>query len=382
MSVNLLVPFGFYGWGNVGDESTLQGFSRLVARDRKRVRVWVASRNPDHTARVEPSFKYFNAVGRDIRRRFARLLSIGQVVAGGTPIMDVLGEWPLSELAPLVSDAYRKQKPMIFVGTGTEALTKEKSRAIMAKEIVPKVLHWSVRCTRDKERLVDYGVVQERVTVAADMAWLLEKVSTEFGKEYLKQLNIDTDASLVGVNVNNEKFVLEREPRLFEKLGGFLDLVVEKYGVNILFFCNEVREGESFDKVASQKVQAHMKKRDKTILMPNHYWAPQEMLSLLGCCRMTFGMRYHFCLFSALQNVPFIALKRSGKVEDLCWDMNWPYGVSLNEIDVVKLSDMYEDIEQNRDHIIKSLPVKVAALRERALMNSASLDALFRSLGK
>ena len=380
--MNLLVPFGFYGWGNVGDESTLQGFARLVALNRKNVRVWVASRNKSHTAEVEPSFKYFNAEGRDVVRKLAYFLSAGQVIAGGTPIMDVLGDWPFSELVPLVNAAHQKQKPLIFVGTGTEALTQEKSRLIMANEIAPKVLGWSVRCTRDKERLVDYGVPSEKVTVAADMAWLLEKVSTDFGRNYLKQLNVNTDSPLVGVNVNNEKFVIEKEPRLFEKLAAFLDMIVTKYGVRILFFCNEVREGESFDKVASQKVQASMKQIDKTFLIPNHYWAPQQVLSLLGCCHMTFGMRYHFCLFSALQNIPYIALKRSGKVEDLCWDMDWPYGVSLNEIDETRLFDIYTDVEQNRGAIMQALPEKVRILRERSLKNSVPLDALFRDLGK
>ena len=380
--MNLLVPFGFYGCGNIGDESTLQGFARLIKRNRNGLGVWVASRNPSHTARVEPAFKYYNALKRDIRRRFARIMSVGQVVAGGTPIMDVLGDWPFSELVPLVSYANRKKKPIVFVGIGTEPLQLETSRLTMAKVIAPKVHHWSVRCARDKERLVDYGVAQECVTVAADMAWLLEKVSTEFGREYLGRLKIDIDAALVGVNVNNEKFVLEKEPRLFEKLGAFLDTVVEKYGVRILFFCNEVREGESFDKVASQKLQSHMKYRDKTFLMPNHYWAPQQMLSLLGCCRVTIGMRYHFCIFSALQNVPFIALKRSGKVEDLCWDMNWPYGASLDEIDADRLFDIYTDAEQNKNQVIKSLSEKVGILRERANRNAVPLDALFRSLGQ
>ena len=44
--MNLIAPFGFYGWGNIGDESTLQGFARLVSHAHPAMRVWVASRNP------------------------------------------------------------------------------------------------------------------------------------------------------------------------------------------------------------------------------------------------------------------------------------------------------------------------------------------------
>lgn len=378
--MSLLVPFGFYGAGNVGDEATLQGFARLLSHNHDGLRVWVGSRNPSHTARVEPAFRYHKAEGADLRRWFAQHLAEGQVVAGGTPIMDVLGNWPLSELAPLVSIAHLKHKPMVFVGIGTEELQRDESRVTMAKVIAPNVLHWSVRCTRDKERLMDYGVAEESVTVAADMAWLLERASTAFGKEYLEKLNLESDAGLIGVNVNNEKFVMEQEPELFEKLASFLDVIIEKYGVRVLFFCHDVRETETFDKVASEKVVAHMKHHDRTFIMPNHYWSPQEMLSFIGCCRLTIGMRYHFCIFSALQNVPFIAVKRSGKVEDLCWDIDWPYGVSMGEISVDGLTDMYDSIEQNWNPLLKSLLDKVVLMRERALINAIPLVVLFERL--
>ena len=51
-SMNLVAPFGFYGWGNIGDEATLQGFARLMAGSPPKPRVWVASQNPRHTARA------------------------------------------------------------------------------------------------------------------------------------------------------------------------------------------------------------------------------------------------------------------------------------------------------------------------------------------
>ena len=93
--MNLLAPFGFYGWGNIGDEATLQGFARLVARSPHRFRVWVGSHNPRHTARVEPSFRYFHHPFSDWTRRWANYRTSAVVVAGGTPIMDCHGDWPL-----------------------------------------------------------------------------------------------------------------------------------------------------------------------------------------------------------------------------------------------------------------------------------------------
>jgi polysaccharide pyruvyl transferase WcaK-like protein len=380
--MNLIAPFGFYGAGNIGDESTLQGFARLLFWYHPGTHVWVASRNPAHTKRVEPSFKYFKAVGRDPFRRWAKYRSTACVFPGGTPIMDVLGQWPLSELTPLVSEAKRTRKSIVFVGTGTEVFRRDESRLIMSKLISPNVLHWTVRSSRDKERLVEYGVLDECITVAADMAWMLERVSTQFAQDYLRKLNVDTNVPLVGVNVNNEPFMLTREPRIFEKLAAFLDIIVERYGVQVLFLCNEIRDGEIFDKVASQKVLAHMKNRNRTFLLPNHYWTPQQMLSFIGCCHLTITTRYHFCLFSALQDVPFIAIKRSDKVDDLCWDMNWIYAVSLDEIDPVLMRNFYLEIEQRRQQIVTSLRATSQLLKERVLKNNCAFDVLAEALKK
>ena len=41
--------------------------------------------------------------------------------AGGTPVQDGLGEWPLSEVAPLVRAAAVRKVPMTFVGVGVRA---------------------------------------------------------------------------------------------------------------------------------------------------------------------------------------------------------------------------------------------------------------------
>lgn len=374
--MRLVAPFGFYGWGNIGDESTLQGFARLVSRHGRNLRVWVASRSPEHTARVEPSFKYFRAEGRDPRRWWARRRAAAYVVPGGTPIMDVLGGWPLSEVAPLVDAARNEAKPMVFVGTGTERLQRAESRTVFAQRIAPGVRHWSVRSERDKVRLVEYGVAPERVGVAADLAWMLEGASNAWGRSYLSRVGVRLDGPLVGVNVTNERFVAKLEPELFAKLAGVLDSLVDKHGARIVFLCNEVRDGETFDRVASEKVRGCMRRAESAWLVPNRYWTPQDMLSLIGCCHLVVGMRYHFCLFAALQGVPFVALERSDKVADLRWDLNWAYGMPLAGLSVPQLLEMGSDILSDGGSAAQLLAGRVKEMRERVLRNTSALEAV------
>lgn len=371
------MPFGFYGWGNIGDESTLQGFARLVGRrPGLAAPTWVASRNPAHTAHVEPSFRYYGALGRDLRGWWARRRADAYVFAGGTPIMDILGAYPLADVVPIVTTGVRRRKRVLFVGVGTERLHREPSRRTVAEVLAPGVERWSVRSVRDRDRLVEYGVRPDAVIVAGDMAWLLDPAPSAWGRDYLRTLEVDVERPLVGVNVNNEPFMQREAPRLLEDLGRFLDELVERHDATALFLCNDVNEGPTYDKAASAIVRGAMKRADRACLVPNRYWSPQQMLSMIGCCRVTVSTRYHFCLFSALQGVPFLALQRSDKVNDLCHDLGWTYGTPIHAATPSALLDLADDLERDRPTWTASLTRGSTEMRQRALKNHAALDAL------
>ena len=374
--MRLVAPFGFYGWGNIGDESTLQGFARLLANYGNGTRAWVASRNPSHTARVEPSLKYYNAAGIDLRGKWARLRANAAVVAGGTPVMDVFGSWPLKEVATVVVGAAGRHQPFAFVGSGTETLQRQESRRLLSEVLAPRVCHWTVRSVRDEERLSEYGVPSERITVAADMAWMLDSVPRDFGEKCLEGFGIDPGMHCVGVNLTGERFALAQQPELFSRIAAFLDALTENSSVRVLFLANEVRDDDTFDAAASRKVIAGMKNADRALVVPNRYWSPQEMMSLIACCRLTVSMRYHFCLFSAVQGVPFIALQRSDKVSDLCRDLGWPHGLALDDLTALRLISMSADVERNRPQYVAMLAQQVAKMRDRALHNRVALDRL------
>jgi polysaccharide pyruvyl transferase WcaK-like protein len=371
----LLAPFGFYGWGNIGDEATLQGFAKVVGSARQPFQVWVAAQNPKHTAKVEPTFRYFHSNARPWLRSWLRYRTSARVIAGGTPIMDCLGEWPLSDLVPLVDEARASGKPLAFVGSGTERLERDTSRRIVGELFAPIVRFWTVRSEPDEARLLEYGVPASRVSVAADMAWLLEPVSGDWGAEQLSAWDIPR-GRLVGVNLMNERPVRERHPELFEVMGQWLDQLVESHDAWILFFCNDARNGVGFDRAAALRALSAMKRRDRTFLLPNTYWPPQRMMSLLANCYMNVSMRYHFCMFSALQGVPFVALQRSDKVVDLCGDLAWPYGLDLGGLDAEKLLELYETIDSRYEHSVQHLRSRIPDLRRRATRNIDALDML------
>jgi polysaccharide pyruvyl transferase WcaK-like protein len=263
-----------------------------------------------------------------------------------------------------------------FVGVGTERLHREESRRTIARELAPRVRHWSVRSEYDRERLLASGVDGDRVTVAADLAWTLPRIDVDPGSPRPECLRARPGEELIGVNVTNERFVAERAPHLRGALGRLFDHLIEKRNARIVFFCNEIREDDSFDKAASQRIIREMAHRDRAAILPNEYRTPQQMMALIGACRLVIGMRYHFCLFAAIQGVPFVGVNRSDKVADLCRDLAWGHAVELDQADAARLEAMATGLLDEGPSAGKALLSRVAKMRDRVWLNCAALDAL------
>jgi polysaccharide pyruvyl transferase WcaK-like protein len=106
------------------------------------------------------------------------------------------------------------------------------------------------------------------------------------------------------------------------------------------------------------------------------------MLSLIACCRMTITSRYHFSLFSAVQKVPFLALKRSDKIDDLCWDLRWDYGVALGHLGDLSLAEMLSEMETKRASLVARLEENARKMRQRTLKNRVAIAALAKETAK
>jgi polysaccharide pyruvyl transferase WcaK-like protein len=105
------------------------------------------------------------------------------------------------------------------------------------------------------------------------------------------------------------------------------------------------------------------------------------MMSIVGCCDLTVSMRYHFCLFSALQAVPFIAMLRSDKLADLCWDMDWPATLVPAEFDSDDLVEHAEQLKRGAEALHAQLKQRVQDMRSRALDNAVALKVLTNGVG-
>jgi polysaccharide pyruvyl transferase WcaK-like protein len=379
--MRLVAPFGFYGSGNIGDEATLLGFGRLMERFGGGISVDVASSDPAHTKRVEPAFRHYQYIDgiMGLPAKLHAHMGAGYIIPGGTPLMDNLGDWPLLSLGGMLQHAGNWGKPAAFVGVGVEQLRHDISRKRVQEQIIPNVMCWSVRSVHDRDRLLDLGVAPELITVAADMAWLLDPADPAYGRKVTQRLGLG-GRPIIGVNINAEDHMIEKAPRLFTELAAGLDDLVNRHGARVLFLFNEVREGETYDQAAADLVRSLMSRKDAVLMGPSDYLIPQEMMSIIAQCAMTISTRYHFCVFSALQGVPFLGIRRSDKVSDLCRDLGWKAALDPDTATRADISAAGDRLLGDPAAELEKLANKIAAMRVRAEDNRIALDALMGAM--
>ena len=237
------------------------------------------------------------------------------LLVGDTPVTESLSlDWPLRFLSPRLRAFHDAGQPVDAVGVGVEPLRSEEARAIFARDFLP-IRSWTVRSPACRARLIELGVPAERTFVGADWAWLYRprRDLRAWGADTWTRLGMDPGRPLLVVNVVNE--VWRDKAEVKRAIAAALDELESTHGFQVAFFCNEVREGEFYDRAAALETQALMTTR--SLVVPHLYWAPDEALGLLAHATVALGGRYHFTIEAVLAGVPPVGIVRSEKVRSL-----------------------------------------------------------------
>jgi polysaccharide pyruvyl transferase WcaK-like protein len=174
----------------------------------------------------------------------------------------------------------------------------------------------TVRDRQGRKLLEDAGVQQE-IRVTADPALLLNP--EPLPPDALRCEGLMTQRRLVGFSV--------REPgpaapdidvnHYHRLLATAADFMVDRLDADVVFV---PIERQHMDIQQSHAVVAQMQCAQRATVLKGEY-TPRQLLSLIGHFEFSVGMRLHFLIFSALQNVPFVALPYAPKVTDLLQDL-------------------------------------------------------------
>ncbi len=361
---------GSYGGLNLGDEAILESIITQL-RAVLPVEILVFSRDPQDTERrhkVERAIPIRQLTRAEAR---AEIENVDLFVLGGGGI---LYDDEAEEYLRDVFLAHEAGIPVMAYAISAGPLQKRSVRQTVRKALSAAAIV-TVRDRQGKKLLEDVGIKQE-IRVTADPALLLKP--EPLAPETLLREGLDGERRLVGFSV--------REPgpaapdidvnHYHRLLANAADFVVDRLDADVVFV---PMERQHMDMQHSHAVIAQMQCAQRATVLKGEY-TPRQLLGLIGHFEFSIGMRLHFLIFSALQNVPFVALPYASKVTDLLQDL----GVEMPPLRDVNTGRLLATIDRSwdwREAIRDRIQHRLPDLQERARQTNTILaDLISRTL--
>jgi len=306
-----------------------------------------------------------NAIRRQI------LSSDAVLLMAGTPIMEDWGlEWPLRSNAWKLECCHQAGILVHAAGIGVDLLRTPQALEIFSRSYLP-IASWTVRSTQCLSALVQMGVPPERISVGADWVWVSGLAPDPAAAVKWRTENpTELPVRRVGVNLVSEIWTGDSERA--RQWSALLDRLYAEHICHFFFFCNESRDGEYYDAAAAREVMALM--RAPATLVPNLYYHPSEMVSMLSTMDLTISLRYHFTTFSLLAGVPCLSVTRGQKMQSLNADLGLPFvGDAARPAREALLVEATKALADPQAYL-RELQIAIQGLKLRATSNLALFE--------
>jgi polysaccharide pyruvyl transferase CsaB len=357
---------GSYGGLNLGDEAILESIINQI-RSTVNAEITVFSRNAEDTRRrynVEHVVPVRTVGRKEVQPEIDRLDLF--IIGGGGILYDADARTYLREAFL----AHEKGIPTMFYGVGAgplrdPAVQKEVQRALDAASVV------TVRDRPSLRTLEDAGVRRE-ITVTADPALLLKPGPCRHS--VLEAEGIDPRRRLIGISVREPGAAAPdiNEEHYHQLLANTADYFIDRYDSEVVFVPME----HKFDLHQAHAVGARMIWPDHARILQGTY-TPAQIMTIIKNFEFVVGMRLHFLIFAAIQDVPFVALPYSKKVLGFIQELNMETP-PLQYINSGRLIAHVDKAWDQRDRIREQIRQHLPSLQQRAIQNNTLMTGLLR----
>lgn len=346
---------GSYGGLNLGDEAILECMIRLM-RETLPVEITVFSRNAADTEKRHQGVRAVDVrkLGmKEVKPEIARLDLF--VLGGGGILYDADAILYLRE----AMTAKECGVPVMLYAIGVGPLKDPTVRQTI-RDVLNNVDLITVREKEAAKVLEDIGVSRE-ITVTADPALLL--LPERVPNETLDKYEVEPHKKLIGISVREPGVAA---PDLDEDVyhgivADAADFMIDRLDGEVIFIPMERNEK---DLQHAHAVVSRMLRPQKASILKGDYTSGQ-VLDIIGKLDFALGMRLHFLIFSALQEVPFVALPYASKIAGFleALDIQMPPLQLVNAGRLIAHIDYYWDKQEElKAQVRKKLP----ALKEQS----------------
>ena len=197
--INILIA-GYHGYGNCGDEATLQAMTVNIKAMAKDVKITALSFKPELTKteyNIESVQRFnvlqvFNAI-----RRSDIILS-----GGGTLLQDDTSTRSLLYYLSIIKVAKMLHKRVMLYANGIGPVHGKINRKLI-KYVVNNVDFITLRESMSAKDLEELGVKKPETRITADPAFTLKSADDKRISEIFAEENIPLDKDIIGVSVRN-----------------------------------------------------------------------------------------------------------------------------------------------------------------------------------
>jgi len=356
-----MVVSGYYGFGNLGDESLLDIIASVFAKEKRGVKIAALTRKP----KADSKRTGLKCISRINMPAIAANFKKGGILVsgGGSLLQDATSRRSLTYYAGVIRAAELCGTKTAVFANGIGPVSYESNRKLTGK-ILAGVDHISVRDPDSAAELKKLGV-NRKIDVRADPAFLIKAAD--------------------GARMNRIKSALRLTGKYF--VVSLRNLPQGRLTAAELRLKNEqlLKSAVKFTSDAAQKyaltpVILPMQKSHDLELCTNLVkaidgavvYSPEcssELIGLLTGAEFVVGMRLHAVIFASSAGVPVIGLSYDPKVDGMMNALGQPYSISLDESGMIAehVQKAVDDVMKNRDEIIRTLADKAKLMREQCI---------------
>lgn len=345
---------GYYGFSNAGDEAVLSMIiSGLREESGGSVDISVLSASPVETA----SAYGVDAVPRMSPKRVMAALNECDLLisGGGSLLQDATSLKSLMYYLTVIRMAQIRQKKVMILGQGIGPLKRWISRRTVA-DVLDHVDCITVRDSQSAELLKNIGVKRPEITVTADPTLLLTPSPAEEVDSLLAEAGLAPDTDIIAVSLRGWDIAHGLEEEMISAL--------ERLSLGIsarMLFINMHMPGDSH---ISERAQENI----WSAAVQPRIWSAQQIVGVLGRCRLVIGMRLHALILAAAAGTPSIGIAYDPKVEQFCLSVDQDF-ISLADVIAGHLPGKVTKAWEKQDESMSTIARKLPGMREAAKQN-------------
>jgi len=357
-----IVVAGYYGFRNSGDDAILHSICNDILKLNKDIDIMVLSSQPEITRREYPvkSINRFKLL--DVIREIHSCDVL--IMGGGSLIQDVTSTRSLYYYLALLWIAKFFKKATMLYGNGIGPINHTYNKPLTSLTL-NHVNTITLREHLSKEVLNQLKVKKPRITVTADPVFNLELNDKVDTSDIYRQESIPSDRPLVGVLFRS----WNHEESYTRKMAKVCDEITTVYGYHIVF----IPMTFPGDLTVASEIMKRMEQKASVI---SRHYHEEKLIGFMGEMRFILSMRLHGLIYGALKHVPIIGFNYDPKVEYYAKELDIPIVEDMQHIHVDKIMKLIQDLEVNRESVIKQMEVRVNELKLEAKRNREYLAEL------